>query len=515
MFCLSILIGTLIMISSGCKKEEDMPSVTTVDVSSLGQTSVSCGGTITSEGGSTVISRGVCWGTNATPKITDSKTSDGAGAGSFTSAITGLSAGTKYFVRAYATNGKGTGYGMAMSFTTTPATAPSLTTANVTAITLISAICGGTIGDDGAASITARGVCWSTAINPTIADNKTSDGTGTGTFVSTLTGLTGNTEYWIRAYATNSAGTSYGDLVEFMTSPLVPTLSTISITSITNTTAVSGGNITKNGGATITASGVCWSVSPGPTIINSKTIGSTGYGIYSNNLTGLVAGTKYYVRAYATNSVGTAYGNEFSFVTNGAAGTVTDIDGNSYSTIKIGTQVWMAENLKTTKYNDGTTMSIINDYTIWTALTTPAYCWYDNGVINKPIYGALYNWYTVNPIGNGGKNWHIPTDAEWTILTTYLGNDDNTGNKLKEIGTIHWISQYQGTTNETGFTALPGGDRTNTGTYTLIRQSGLWWSSSEYSTTLAQYRFMSSTQGKVFGGNSPKQYGMSVRCLKD
>src|ERR1035437_5856039 len=103
-FCLSILIGTMLIFSNSCKKE-DMPSVTTVDVTSLGQTSASCGGTITSEGGSTVLSRGVCWGTNATPKITDSKTTDGAGAGSFTSAITGLSAGTKYFVRAYATNG--------------------------------------------------------------------------------------------------------------------------------------------------------------------------------------------------------------------------------------------------------------------------------------------------------------------------------------------------------------------------------------------------------------------------
>jgi uncharacterized protein (TIGR02145 family) len=514
------------MISNSCKKE-DTPSVTTTDVSSLGQTSASCGGTITSEGGSTVLSRGVCWGTNATPKITDSKTTDGAGAGSFTSAITGLSAGTKYFVRAYATNGKGTGYGMAMSFTTLPATAPSVSTANVTAITIISANCGGTIGDDGAASITSRGVCWSTAINPTTADNKTSDGTGTGTFTSTLTGLTGNTFYYVRAYAINSVGTSYGNLVGFLTSPILPTISTTAITSISFTTASSGGNISNNGGATVTASGVCWSTTSNPTITNNKTIDNFPGGIFTSNITGLIAGTLYYVRAYATNSVGTAYGQLIQFTSlvnyTGQTGTVNDIDGNTYPTIGIGNQIWMSINLKTTKYTNGdligtttpATLSYINEI-------APKYQWaYNGNESNVAIYGRLYTWYAVTdsrkvcPTG-----WHMPTSTEWGTLINYVGGNSVAGGKLKETGLTHWLSPNTGATNNYGFIALPGGFHSFVGQFNFIGSEGMWWSSTGDPTdptgSKDAYVFeIDYNYGNASGHLTGDNYAFSVRCLKD
>lgn len=197
------------------------------------------------------------------------------------------------------------------------ASIPGLTTTSITNITQTTASSGGNITDNGGADVTTRGVCWSTSQNPTVSDTKTENGTGAGEFTSNLTGLTANTTYYLRAYATNSAGTGYGEQKEFTTSPtpVVPTLTTTTITSITRTTASSGGNITDNGGTEVTARGVCWSTTQTPTVTDSKTENGTGVGEFTSNLTGLAAHTTYYVRAYATNSAGTGYGNEVQFTT--------------------------------------------------------------------------------------------------------------------------------------------------------------------------------------------------------
>ena len=193
-----------------------VPELTTSQVSSVTDSSALCGGTITSDGGSTVTARGVCWGTNNTPTTSDNKTSDGDGAGVFTSKISGLHPVTKYYIRAYATNSAGTGYGSAMSFTT-PASVPELTTSSINNITNSSASCGGTITSDGGASVTERGVCWSTTTHPTIYDNKTSDGDGVGVYISEISGLVANTSYYVRAYAKNNVGVGYGNTLVFLT----------------------------------------------------------------------------------------------------------------------------------------------------------------------------------------------------------------------------------------------------------------------------------------------------------
>src|ERR1035437_8543587 len=212
---------------------------------------------------------------------------------------------------------------------------PTLTTSDVTNVTINSATSGGSITKDGGAAVTARGVCWATVANPTITDSFTSDSKGTGSFTSAITGLTSNTLYHIRAYATNSAGTAYGNDVSFTTTPIVvPTLTTTIISSITLTTAVSGGNITSDGNGAITARGVCWATTSTPTITNSLTTDSTGTGSFTSNLTGLLPATTYYVRAYATNSAGTAYGNEISFTTAvGAPTNVVATAGNAKATV--------------------------------------------------------------------------------------------------------------------------------------------------------------------------------------
>jgi hypothetical protein len=289
-----------------------IPTVTTDTVTNINQTTATSGGNVTSSGGSTVTARGVCWNTTPNPVITCNHTIDGSGTGSFVSNITGLTNGTLYYVRAYATNSAGTAYGNQVSFTTL--TLPTVTTDTVTNITQTTAASGGNVSSNGGCAVTARGVCWSTSALPTITNSYTTDGSGTGSFVSNITGLTGGTLYYVRAYATNSAGTAYGNQVSFTTLTL-PTVTTDTVTNITQTMATSGGNVTTNGGCAVTARGVCWNTSALPTITNSHTTDGSGTGSFVSNITGLTGGTLYYVRAYATNSAGTAYGNQVSFTT--------------------------------------------------------------------------------------------------------------------------------------------------------------------------------------------------------
>jgi formylglycine-generating enzyme required for sulfatase activity len=194
-------------------------------------------------------------------------------------------------------------------------TKPTVTTTAVTNITTTGATSGGNVTSDGGASVTARGVCWSTSTNPTTSNSKTNDGSGTGSFVSSLTGLSASTTYHVRAYAINSVGTSYGSDVSFKTPASQPTVTTTAVSGITATTATSGGNVTSDGGATVTARGVCWSTSANPTTSNSKTTNGSGTGSFTSSITGLNPNTTYHVRAYATNSVGTSYGSDISFTT--------------------------------------------------------------------------------------------------------------------------------------------------------------------------------------------------------
>jgi uncharacterized protein (TIGR02145 family) len=199
------------------------------------------------------------------------------------------------------------------------------------------------------------------------------------------------------------------------------------------------------------------------------------------------------------------------------AQTITDVDGNTYNTVSIGTQTWFKENLKTTKYNDGTDIPLVTDATAWVALTTTAYCWYNNdAATNKSTFGALYNWYTVNTGKLCPSGWHVPTDAEWNTLTAFLGGEGVAGGKLKEIGTTHWGSPNAGADNSSGFTALPGGCRGGDhGTFGLIGNTGYWWSSSEGFASNAWYLSMYSITSNVYSNDVHKYHGFSVRCVRD
>ena len=199
---------------------------------------------------------------------------------------------------------------------------------------------------------------------------------------------------------------------------------------------------------------------------------------------------------------------------------ISDVDGNTYKTVYIGTQTWMAENLKTAKYNDGTTIPNITDNTQWSNLTTGAWAYYNNDAANNAKYGKLYNWYAVSPTTNGNKNvcptgWHVPTDAEWMVLTDCLGGASIAGGKMKEFVSSNWNNPNTNATNTSLFSALPGGLRYNYGNYSEIGYKGNWWSCTEFNTDGAWYRYLSYGNGDAFRDYYYKTYGNSVRCLKD
>jgi uncharacterized protein (TIGR02145 family) len=294
----------------------------------------------------------------------------------------------------------------------------------------------------------------------------------------------------------------------------VPKLSTSAVSTIMGTTAVCGGNITDDGGKTVTARGVCWSTGLTPTISDNKTTDGTGAGAYISTLTNLNPNTTYYVRAYATNPNGTGYGSTMSFKT--SLPTITDIDGNIYHSVAIGTQVWMAENLKTTRYNDGSSIPYIVDEDSWISLTTAAYCWPNNDISTGSPYGAMYNWYVVNSGKLAPTGWHVPTDADWNTLITFAGGDTVAGGKLKAAGTTYWESPNTGGIDDYGFTVLPAGYRSITnGTWVNFSYWALLWSATEDQPGSAgSSRFKNTTAASDFQPGD-ERYGFSVRCIKN
>ena len=286
----------------------------------------------------------------------------------------------------------------------------------------------------------------------------------------------------------------------------IPILTTTEITQITPTTAVSGGNITDDGGATVTARGVCWSTKQTPTIKDSKTIDGGGAGSFKSNISELEHSKTYYVRSYATNSKGTGYGS--TMLLNTKQG-VVDADGNVYKIVTIGTQTWMAENLKTTKYNNGISIPEADDNIIWSSLTRPAYCWYNNDAAKyKDTYGGLYNWYTKNTGKLCPAGWRIPTVKDWETLRS-----STEGGMVKESGTTHWKSPNNAATNKYAFTALPGGYRSGSnGDFTKIGELTYWWTDSK---TICGVDYFTNDLSMGYLLQSPEKNGHSVRCIKD
>lgn len=522
---LFLLVAVISIFS--CEKVEElkMPTVYTREVSEVTALTAISGGDITDDAGSTITARGICWSTETDPTITDSKTLDGAGGGTFSSTLTDLLPNNTYFIRAYATNANGTGYGMTLSFTTLDGVS-SITTGDASEITATTAQIVSNINDDGGSEVTSRGVCWSLSENPSINDNYTSDGSGLGSFTSNLTELVPGNNYYARAYATNNVGTSYGNQISFATLDGVIAITTAEVTSITEVSAVSGGNVIDDGGAEVTARGIVWSISENPTLsINSGyTEDGSGLGEFTSHLTGLVEKTKYYVRAYATNVYGVVYGNQISFETPVADGTTGSVvyQGYTYQTVYINNREWFAENLRTTKYEDGTDIPNVTDRFAWKELNSGAYCWKENDeIINKEAYGALYNWYAVENGGLCPIGWHVPTNTEWSDLLDYVGGISTAGGRLRGTRTEpdahpRWNSPVLGAYDVYGFSAYPGGGLADwDGAIIETGFAGYWWSSSVADVLNSFFAVTYYTHESMSVSYAKKWYGFSVRCIKD
>ena len=307
---------------------------------------------------------------------------------------------------------------------------PTFTTHQPEFISGNSAVIESEVSSPDGSEIVARGVCWSETRKPTIANARTFDGKGAGTFRSTITGLHAATTYYLRAYAITGTANIYGNEITLTTGEFI-NITTSAITDITVNSAVVSGAIAPGGDSSIIARGICWSDTPFPTVAGHHIEQGSGSGDFAATIEGLVVNTRYYARAYAVNAEDTVYGNDMPFVTSSV-----DIDGNIYHAVIIGSQIWMVENLKVTRYRNGDALPEILDDNLWTTYEEGAFCDYANNPDTGKVYGHLYNYPTItDPRNICPEGWHLPSNSEWSQLEKELGGNNVAGGKMKQAGT--------------------------------------------------------------------------------
>ena len=290
----------------------------------------------------------------------------------------------------------------------------------------------------------------------------------------------------------------------------LPSVVTFLISDVSMTGGTCGGEVLSDGGAPVTARGVCWGPNPGPKADKNKTLDGSGTGQFVSTIGGLAPNTLIYVRAYATNSAGTAYGDEMILKT--YTGTVSDIDGNVYNTVTIMGIEIMASDLKVTKFNDGTPIPEVTDNSTWSTLSTPAYCWYENDYTTYgSVYGALYNWFSAADEKLCPAGWRVPDQMNFQALMGFVTG----GGDLKAVGYEHWEEPNSGATNSTGFNAYGSGLRNyNSGNFDGLLVRVNWWSRTEDASWSAWVLGVSYNSVGVNNSAVNRKNGFSVRCMK-
>jgi uncharacterized protein (TIGR02145 family) len=612
-------IATITLMFLFSCEEKDIslpPKVVTASIDHISATTAQVGGNVTNDGGAGVTERGVYWGTSSDPETTGTKLVIGNGMGIFYETLTSLDPGVKYYVKAFATNIKGTTYGNETFFTTV-ISLPQVVTANPEPLSDTSVSVGGEVTSDGGFEVTERGVFWSTSPNSHNTGKKEVLGNGIGVFSTTLNNLVQGATYYTRAYAKNIKGMAYGNEVSFTTTMVEPSVQTLHTQDISTNFATINGEIISTGGSTITSKGfyissqtdahingtrinvdgdeetflaVVENLLPGQmyyyTTFATNSVG-TGYGVelsfttlgnvpdavtdgfdelrtnsvtlrglvnanrlstivqfeygtsnsygssinadqspVSDNdvevtavITGLLPNTTYHFRVVAQNELGTSYGKDTTFTTviTGITGSVSDVDGNTYSTIGIGYQYWTTSNLRVTKLNDGTSIELAEKDSLWRTLATPGYSWYGNDSLfaANNVYGALYNWPTITSGKLCPTGWRVPSTNDVAKLMDYLGSSSVAGGLLKTTGTSQWQSPNAEATNEVGFNARPAGKRDYDGLFDFIGLEANWWTTTDYSTHTASYFYVQYNYGNAYQAYINKRTGLSVRCVKD
>lgn len=556
------------------KTIEIIPPTVLTDFSAIivYSTSATVGGEVTNDGNGVVTERGVVYSTNPNPTVENNKVVCGSGKGSYTCNLSNLQEVTTYYVRAYAINQKGTAYGEEKSFTTKAITVPTVITSSVNNISYTSATIDGTVTDDGGATITERGVVYSTTPNPTTSNSKVVGGSGKGSFTCNLSNLQVGVTYYVRAYAANQRGTAYGEEKSFTTKAItIPTVTTSSARKISIISVTIGGNVTDDGGATITERGVVYSTTPNPTTSNSKVSSGSGKGAFSCNLNDLQKGTTYYVRAYAVNQKGTAYGEEKSITTKIGAFSVSSSKQVVFSSGNLqytqSTNTWsFAENqwdyIGTDNVTGGSvssdpTLGDFGDSKSGTALADKVdlFGWSTSatnfGVStskdNDDYSGSFVDWGT-NKIGNDAPNtWRTLSYDEWNYLRYNRTNANDLCGVAQVNGVnglillpdnwtcpvgvtfksgfyrgwgVDYYAAYQTFTAEqwsklesAGAVFLPAaGYRYGSNVYHVQFESHYWSATGDGSSRARELRFGS---GSAYTDYDNRNLGQSVRLVKD
>jgi uncharacterized protein (TIGR02145 family) len=491
----------------------------TEPVVNVGAISAMSGGRFENDYGTPVRQKGVCWSAQEQPTLDDACTQDGTGFTGFTSELVELRPSTRYYVRAYARNDDEVTWGNQVTFLTRDGII-QITTAEASSVSVFTTVVGGEIIDDGGSAVTNRGVCYATSENPTTSDSCIASGDGLGAFEITLENLQPDKQYFYRTFATNVVSTQYGAELSFMTVVTIPLISTQKVSSITSNSAVSGGNVISNGEALVTARGVVWSTSQDPTVQANLGITNNGsdIGSFTSNLTGLKTATLYYVRAYATNSTGTSYGEEYSFRTMESWNRDIETEVVNVTNPNTG-RVWMDRNLGASRAaTSSTDTQAYGDLYQWGRgfdghqrrnstqtsnlsigdqpghgrfiLSNSDANWDWRRSPNNDLWQGFHGVNNPCPVG-----YRVPTEAEWNSERATWSSNDASGAITSTL-------------------KLPtAGNRSrSSGSLIDVGSSSDYWSSSLTGSASRNLRISSSNASIV---SNARATGLSVRCLRD